>query len=280
MSNGLADEEVHAAIELALAHDLVRVSHVADLGADVVYNDFVWGENIGHVAQALAALSAETRDGLRALLEELHKHEGRPTSEIESASPHLVRLAAAQGLIDATEIKTTDGKTATFHFTPLFRGFGVSSDDLPDVLDQVKLVVASFAFSTRYANFKLRDPEVFLDSLINRGYAGNASPIGTDYGAMERQRIVTVEPVVDGSARFRFRAVRRDALVEARDTMRAGALLRPNPRGNLNALLRTPSSFTDPVATRQQLAREAGDTPRFDASLLAALREAAQQESF
>jgi hypothetical protein len=280
-SSGLGEEEAEQAIELAIAHDLVRVSHVADLGADVLYNDFLWGENIDRVGPALATLNANLRDGLRSLLDELHKHEGRPAGEIESASPEIVQLAAAQGLIDATEIKTTGGKTATFHFSPLFRGFGVSREQVPDVLDQVKLVIASFAFSTRYASFRLRDPEVFLDSLIDRGYAGNASPIGTDYGAMEKQKIVNVEPVSPGSTRYRFRAVKRDSLVEARDTMRAGALLLPNPRGNLNALLREPPrKFSDPVATRQQLAQKAGETPLFDTSLLAAIREAAQKEGF
>lgn len=280
-SFGLDEEETEQAIELALAHDLVRVSHVADLGADVLYNDFVWGENIERIGPALAGLRADVRDGLRSLLEELHKHEGRPAAEIESASPDLVKLAITQGLVDATEIKTTGGKTATFHFTPLFRGFGVSREQVPDVLDQVKLVIASFAFSTRYATFLLRDPEVFLDSLISRGYAGNASPIGTDYGAMEKQKIVNVEPVAPGSSRYRFRSVKRDTLIEARDTMRSGALLLPNPRGNVNALLRDPPhDFIDPVATRQQLAREAGATPLFDTSLLAAIREAAQHEGF
>jgi hypothetical protein len=278
---GLTDEEAHQAIELALAHDLVRASHVADLGVDVLFNDFLWGENIERIGPALGTLKPQIREGLRSLLEELHKHEGRPASEIESASPQLVQLAVAQGLVDATEIKTTSGRTAIFHFTPLFRGFGVSRDHVPDVLDQVKLVIASFAFSTRYATFRLRDPEVFLDSLISRGYAGNASPIGTDYGAMEKQKIVNVEPVSPGSSRFRFEAVKRDTLIEARDTMKAGALLLPNPRGSANALLREPpQSFTDPVATRQQLAQAAGETPLFDASLLAAIREAAQQEAF
>jgi len=281
VATGLDEEETKQAIELALAHDLVRVSHVADLGADVLYNDFLWGENIDRIGAALAALTANLRDGLRSLLEELHQHEGRPAGEIESASPELMQLAITQGLVDATEIKTTSGRTATFHFTPLFRGFGVSRDHVPDVLDQVKLVIASFAFSTRYATFRLRDPEVFLDSLISRGYAGNATPIGTDYGAMEKQKIVNVEPVAPGSTRYRFKSIKRDALIEARDTMRAGALLLPNPRGSLNALLREPpQSFVDPVATRQKLAQAAGDTPLFDTSLLAAIREAAQQEGF
>jgi hypothetical protein len=278
---GISEEDAAQGIELALSHDLVRETHVADFDANFLYNDFLWGENIQHVAGALAALPADRRDALRSLMDELHAHEGRPVQEIESASPELVKLAATRGLIDATEITTALGKTATFHFTPRFRGFGVSRDDVPDVLDQVKLVIASFAFSTRYARYTLRDPELFLDRLINSGYAGNASPIGTDYGAMERQKIVDVEPTGPGSSRYRFRALKTETLVEARDTMRAGALLLPNPGGLAGGgSLREPQGFSDPVATRQRLAREVGNRPLHDQALLAAIRDAAQQDRF
>jgi hypothetical protein len=277
--SGLSDEEGAQAIELALAHQLVHMRHVADFAEDFLYNDFLWGENVERTTAALGALPADLRSGLRSLLEEVHAHEGRPAREIESASPELVQLAINQGLIDATQITTAEGKQATFHFTPRFRGFGVSRDEAPDVLDQVKLVIASFAFATRYARFKLSQPEVFLDSLIDRGYAGNATPIGTDYGAMEKQKIVNVEPVVPGSSRYRFLAVKRDTLVEARDTMRAGALLLPNPRGSSSSFLREPQAFTDPVATRER-ARQPGQRPLHDEELLAAIRDAAQQDRF
>jgi hypothetical protein len=278
---GVSEAEAKRGIELAIAHDLVRETHVADFDTDFLYNDFLWGENIQHVSGALAALPAERRDALRSLMDELHKHEGRPVEEIESAAPDLVKLAATHGLIDATEITTELGKRATFHFTPRFRGFGVSSDDVPDVLDQVKLVVASFAFSTRYASNKLRDPELFLTRLIENGYAGNAPPIGTDYGAMERQKIVNVEPTSPGSRWHRFVALKRDTLVEARDTMRAGALLRPSPSGLAGGgSLMEPRSFSDPVATRQRLAREVGERPLHNEALLAAIRDAAQRDRF
>ena len=250
VKESLTEEQAAHALELALAHELVRERHVAEHNSDFVFNDFLWGENIDRTTDALAVLPSNIREGLRSLLAELHQHEGRPLAEIQSASPDLVRLAVAHGLVEATQITTADGKQATFHFTPRFRGFGVSRNEIPDVLDQVKLVISSFAFSTRYARYRLRDPDVFLDRLIERGNAGNASPIGTDYGAMEKQKIVNVEPVAPGAARFRFRVVKKDALVEARDTVRSGALLLPSPRGSGANFLREPQSFIDPVATR------------------------------
>jgi hypothetical protein len=98
---------------------------------------------------------------------------------------------------------------------------------------------------------------------------------------MERQKIVDVEPTAPGSTRFRFHALKRDTLVEARDTMRAGALLRPVPGGLAGgASLREPQRFSDPVATRQRLAREVGGRPLHDQALLAAIRDAAHQDRF
>ncbi|MCJ7490629.1 MAG: hypothetical protein MUP15_00460 [Dehalococcoidia bacterium] len=281
ISRNLTEQEAEQAIELSLAHNLIKICHVADYDTDFLYNDFLWGEDIQRTVRALAALSGEIREGLRSLLEELHSHEGRPTREIEAARPDLVRLAIAKGLIEAVDIVTAEGKKATFHFTPRFRGFGVSQEQAPDALDQVKLVIASFAFSTRFARYKLKDPEIFLDRLIEQGYAGNASPIGTDYGALERQRIVDVERILPGSDRYRFRALKVDTLVEARDTMKAGALFVPNPRGSDGSSLFEPHSFNDPVAVRQQAqARQAGQRPLYDATLLAAIRNAAQQDTF
>ena len=268
------------AIERSCAYELLRRRHVADFNTEFMYNDFLWGENIDRTTHALAALPSSIRDGLRALLDELHRHEGRPTAEIESASPDLVRTAAALGLIDATRIESTSGRTAEFHFTPLFRGIGVSRDEIPDALDQVKLVVASFAFSTRYASFRLRDPQVFLDRLIERGSAGNATPIGTDYGAMERQKIVAVEPTAEGSPRHRFVALKKDTLIEARDTMEAGALLLPAAGSASGGDSLLGMSFDDPVSTRQRLGRRRGNTPLYDERLLAAIRDAAQRDVF
>jgi hypothetical protein len=63
--------------------------------------------------------------------------------------------------------------------------------------------------------------------------------------------------------------------------MRAGALLLPTPSGRAGGgSLMEPRSFSDPVATRQRMAREVGERPLHNESLLAAIRNAAQQDRF
>lgn len=276
--DGIGEVEGRQGLELALAHHLLGQHHVAELGEDFLYNDFLWGDDIERTAKALAALPTNVRSNLGSLLEELHKHEGRPLSEIESAPKGLVQVAVVHGLVERTEIVSTTGRTATFHFTPAFRGFGVTRDDIPDALDQVRLVMASFAFATRYASFKLDHPEVFLQALIDRGVAGNASPIGTDYGALERQKIVEVKPT-GYHKRYQFVAVKTDTLTQALDAMRAGALLRPATGSSTGTSL-LGHHFSDPVATRLRLGEQVGRTPAYDEALIAAVRDAAQRDKF
>ena len=277
---GLAEEEARLALELAEGHALVMRRHVSDFNCDFLYNDFLWGENIDQTAEALAGLPVDVRAGIRSLLEELHQNEGRPLKDIESVSPDLVELAVRHGIVERTEIVTKNGRKGTFHFTPRFQGFGVARRDMPDVLDQVRLVIASFTFATRYAQYKLRDPEVFLQALIDRGEAGNATVIATDYGALQKQDIVGVVPVKDGSRYHRFVARKKDALIAALDTMRAGSLQHPTKGSGSGAGLLQPRGFSDPVATRLRLGKEATDMPLYEEELLAAFRDAAQQDKF
>lgn len=277
---GLSEEEAKLGLELAEGHALVMRTHVADFECDFLYNDFLWGENIQRTSTALAALPSDIRQSMRSLLDELHHNEGRPLKAIESASLDLIEMAVRNGIVERAEIVTATGDKGTFHFTPRFKGFGVAREDIPDVLDQIRLVIASFAFATHFAKYRLHSPETFLQSLIDRGVAGNASPIGSDYGALEKQKIVAVEPTGPGSSRYRFVAVKKDALIAALDTMKAGALLRPGVGSASGTGLLQPREFTDPVATRLRLGQRAGDTPQYQATLLAAVRDAAQQDRF
>lgn len=279
-ATGLAEHHAKLGLELAEGHALVMRTRLGDFDTDFLYNDFLWGDNIQRTTKALASLPTGVRDDMRSLLDELHQNEGRPLKDIESASPDLVEMAVSNGLIERAEIVTATGNTGAFHFTPRFKGFGVAREDVPDVLDQIRLVIASFAFAAHYARYRLHSPEVFLESLIDRGYAGSATPIATDYGALEKQKIVDVEPISPGAAKYRFVTRKKDSLVAALDTMRAGSLLRPGSGTGSGLGLLQPREFTDPVATRLRLGQRAGQAPQYQETLLAAVRDAAQQDRF
>jgi hypothetical protein len=272
---GISEAAARRGIELAESVSLVRRKVVPELRTDLLYNEYLFGHSIERTAEAIGRLPTARKEALVSLLEELHENEGRPTEQIQSAAPELVKFAVEHGIIEQTDIVTTDGRTASFTFTPRMRGFGVTKEDLPDELDQIRLVIASFSFAHHHATNRLDDPISFLDRLIDAGVAGSAQPIATDYGALEKQQIVTVEPIFSGARNHRFRVVKEDALVAARDAMVAGEVVASGtPQGN--SLLDS-RKFRDPIHARLNLARESGSEPLHEADLLAAVREAAQR---
>ncbi len=272
---GIAEPAARRGIELAESVSLVRRKVVPDLGTELLYNEYLFGHSIERTAEAIGRMPANRKEALVSLLEELHRNEGRPIDQIQSASAELVTFAVEHGITEQTDIVTSDGRSASFIFTPRMRGFGVSKDDLPDELDQIRLVIASFSFAQYHATNRLDDPVSFLDKLITAGVAGSAQPIATDYGALEKQQIVTIEPIFRGARNHRFRVVKEDALIAARDAMVAGEVTGQGaPTGD--SLLDS-RKFRDPVHSRLNLARERGSEPLHEADLLAAVREAAQR---
>lgn len=262
-------------VELAVSVALVKSRYVADVEEDLYYNEYLWGDNIERTADAIGRLPREVKEGLVSLLSELHEVEGRPSEKIESASPDLIRFAVEQGIIEQTEIVTRDGRTAKFSFTPRLKGFGVTKADLPDELDQIRLVIASFSFAHHHATNRLNDPISFLNALIDRGSAGSAQPIATDYGALEKQQIVRVQPIWEGARNHKFVVIKRDSLVSARDAMAAGELM-DSGQGSDGGLLDS-REFRDPVGTRITLGQSSGPEPLHQEDLLAAVRDAAQR---
>ena len=275
VTEGISEPTALRGIQLADSVRLVRRKVVPDLGTELLYNEYLFGHSIERTAEAIARMPTARKEALVSVLEELHENEGRPIDPIQSASPELLKFAVEHGIIEQTDIVTTDGRTASFTFTPRMRGFGVTKDDLPDELDQIRLVIASFSFAQYHATNRLDDPISFLDKLIDTGAAGNAQPIATDYGALEKQQIVTVEPIFRGARNHRVRAVKQDALIAARDTMIAGEVV-ARVRQDIAPLLDS-RKFRDPVHARLNLARESGSEPLHEADLLAAVREAAQR---
>jgi hypothetical protein len=275
MALGLSEPAAHRGIELAESVSLVRRKVIPELSTDLLYNEYLFGHSIERTAEAIGRMPTARKEALVSLLEELHENEGRPSEQIQSASPELVKFAVEHGIIEQTDIVTTDGRTASFIFTPRMRGFGIAKDDVPDELDQIHLVIASFSFAHHHAANRLDDPISFLDKLIDNGTAGSAQPIATDYGALEKQQIVAVEPIFPGARNHRFRVVKTDSLIAARDTMVAGEVTGSGPMQGGSLL--DSREFRDPVRARMNLARESGSEPLHEADLLAAVREAAQR---
>lgn len=121
-----------------------------------------------------------------------------------------------------------------------------------DHLDQVKKTLANFRFGERYPRFRLRDSKVFLESLLENGFAGNASPIGTDYRQLELAGIISVERV--SGDRYRLWMLKRDVIEDTIKILNGSVpIISENSTVNLNQM-------NDADISRMLLDNKRGDT--------------------
>lgn len=210
----LADEALAGATAAADDRELAAVSALRHLTGvrlirkvtaeddrEVLYNPNVWTQG-DHIAEAaLKAADAKATGEVGALLEEVAAAPGMPEAHVTSTEAKWVAFAVTQGLVQRSVIQTSEGLEQGFLFTPhLARDpFGTTGGDASG---QVRQLVGSMIYAATFAQYKLRSPDVFLRSLIDRGIAGDVSSIGTDYPMLERAGIVRVLP---GSASNKFR---------------------------------------------------------------------------
>ncbi|WP_424355525.1 hypothetical protein [Methanobacterium sp. MBAC-LM] len=119
-----------------------------------------------------------------------------------------------------------------------------------DNLDQVKKTLANFRFSERYAKFTLHNLTRFFESLLDRGFAGDASPIGTDYRNLELAGIIRVQKT--SGDRHRLWMLKKDVIEDTLNVLKGSVpLITSNPNINL-------VEMNDSVLTRMMMSQNPG----------------------
>lgn len=260
------------AAEAALRHltgvRLVRKVTAAD-GREVLYNPNVWTQGDQIADAALKAADAKATTEVGALLEEVAGSPGIPEAHVKSTEPKWVAFAVTQGLVQRSVIQTSEGREQGFLFTPhLARDpFGATGGDASG---QVRQLVGSMVYAATFARYRLRQPDVFLRRLIDRGIAGDVSSIGTDYPMLERAGIVRVLPGSQ-SNRFRLELLQAEIAEEALTLLTARDPQTGVP--GASAVLSGQRGYVHVERERARLALTADTDEIEQARLLAALRE-------
>lgn len=186
------DENAEKALRYLDELNLVRVLESAD-GRTVVFNPNVWVDEETATAAALRIQDSRASREIAGLMEEVMLSPGMPQDSVTSTESRWVDFAVSQGLVERSVVVTSEGQERAFLFTPHLRrnAFG---NGQRDVSGHVRQLVGSMVYAATYPRYKLDDPALFVRRLIERGTAGNASPIGTDYPMLETAGIVTVVP--------------------------------------------------------------------------------------
>ncbi|GAA2679474.1 MULTISPECIES: hypothetical protein [Actinosynnema] len=269
---GFAEAEVVEVIALAVSFGLARRRDVPEFGVSLLYNEYLYSHKLDAVQQTLAGLGDRDTNSMLALMEEVGQEQGLPLERLTAAPPHLVKMAATIGLLDAISVHTSTGQSKAFAFSPQFHGLnlGQANPELAGISDQVKLMVASMQYGVRYSDWNLYSPAAFLTKLINTGEAGGngVTPIGRDYVLVEKYGILKTERTYGD--RYRFKLVKKDIVVAARDALEKG-WMGGGASGGVRQIEQ--KSYRSPEAVRLKLAETPNYNPLYENQYLAAIRQ-------
>jgi hypothetical protein len=200
-------------------------------------------------SQFKSLLSNSTYDSVSDILEYLNENPGVPIRGLDPRiyNPNIINGLTLAGAIDPIELSIKGSSTE--YLVPS----NLNSDRYDqDHLDLVKKTLANFRFGENYAKWKLNDLTRFLESLLDRGYAGNATPIGTDYKNLELAGIVRVSPV--SGDKHRFWMQKKDVIQDTLNVLKGSAsVIKNNPNTQLQQMRNS-------VVSRMILSNNKNDT--------------------
>jgi len=151
------------------------------------------------------------------IVEFLQENPGNPLPVVSSylkQDENTLLLLGKYGIVEPLKLDV-QGDTKDY----LFSADSTLKRQDKDHFDLVKMTLANFRFGEYYSKIsKLRSLDEFLSSMIDRGFAGWAEAIGTDYQNLEKNGIVRVEKVTGNICRFWL--IKRDVIMDARDIVR------------------------------------------------------------
>ncbi len=192
LAAGHGDEAAENALRYLDEVNLVRVVDSAD-GRTAVFNPNIWVDEEAAVDAALRIQDSRASKEIAALMEEVRANPAIPQDHVQSTERRWIDFAVSQGLLERSVVVTSENQERAFLFSPHLRrdAFGSGTRDASG---HVRQLVGSMVYAATYPRYQLDDPALFVRRLIERGRAGNASPIGTDYPMLETAGIVAVVP--------------------------------------------------------------------------------------
>ncbi|MFZ5645627.1 MAG: hypothetical protein ACOY46_18845 [Bacillota bacterium] len=187
---GYKENDITLALALQNQYRLLQTFDKSKSQEPIISNEYVWGPNNKKIALAVSSLDLGNRKSLKEIIEIIQKTQGYPLDKLSHYAEDILLLAKKTGMINPTTIISSRG---------LHKEFGFSSNLLhkesynDDILDDVKLLLASIRFGENYTPYStIDDPPRFLSRLISDGNIGPHDANATDYTLLEKKGIVRV----------------------------------------------------------------------------------------
>lgn len=186
--NGYNEESIK--ISLALQEQFKLINKINKSKNPIISNEYVWGPNNKKIAMAVANIEFGKKQNLKEVVERVQQHQGCPFEKLPPVDKDLLFLAKKTGMINPTTIVSSRGFEKEFAFSPNMLE-PLSYND--DILDDVKLLLASIRFGENYTQHStINDAVKFLESLMRYGDIGPHDANSTDYMLLEKKGIVRV----------------------------------------------------------------------------------------
>lgn len=190
VEQGYSEQDVLLAYALQKQFKLIQMFERSRSEERIISNEYVWGENSQKMAHAVSRLEIGGRQTLKEIIELIQRTQGYPLERLPVHTNEVLNLAKKIGMINPTTIVSSRGFQKDFGFSSNLIGASLYNDD---ILDDVKLLLASIRFGENYTpHTTINDPERFLNKLINSGDIGPHDANATDYTLLEKKGIVKV----------------------------------------------------------------------------------------
>lgn len=187
---GYTERDINLALVLQSQFKLIQILNKSKSQDAIISNEYVWGPNHKKIAMAVSALDFGKKQSLKDVIDLIQKTQGYPLEKLPPIDNDLFTLAKKTGMINPITILSSRG---------FQKDFGFSSDIISssgyddDILDDVKLLLASLRFGENYTLYStIEETEKFLSFLIRNGKIGPHPANETDYTLLEKKGIVKV----------------------------------------------------------------------------------------
>lgn len=188
--SGYNEKDLTVSLALQQQFKLIQKLNKTKGKEPIISNEYVWGHNHRKIALSLSSIDFGKRQSLGEVIELIRKSQGYPIEKLNVIDKDILLLAEKVGMINPTAIISSRGIKKEFAFSPNMLEPLTYNDDM---LDEVKLLLASIRFGENYTpHSTIYDPVKFLEYLIDNGDIGPHDANSTDYTLLEKKGIVRV----------------------------------------------------------------------------------------
>jgi len=233
---GFKEKNILLSLELQKGFKILDQHSVDSSVKPLIYTPYVWGENASKIMSFISHLDSNPRKKVEELLTKVSHNQATPLDQLGKVDQDLFLACRKTGLLDVCNVSTKGGLEKGFVFTPRMWGSLERCRIVPDIYDEVKLLLSSIGFGQNYSSIsKIKYPIALVEALIDRGEVGPCTAIGVDFILLEKAGIVDIKRDSYLKSRYHMYLIKEDIAKTALEILKHKRLLGLGERAELDS---------------------------------------------